>query len=117
MRFLGLQAAEDADIFERARAADDIVIVSKDSDFIELILRRGVPPFFIWVTCGNLTNRRLREVFSQVFEQAMGLLMAGESIVEIGDARPIRKTLAARAGSTCDYLSAPAGRGGQGGGS
>lgn len=61
------------------------MLVSKDSDFIELILRRGIPPRLLWVTCGNLTNRRLRELFSSVFEQSVQLLQAGENIVEIGD--------------------------------
>ena len=86
MRFLGLHEAEDLCIFECARAADDVVLVSKDSDFIELIMQRGPPPRLIWVTCGNLTNRRLREVFTRCFDEAIGLLRAGESIVEIGDA-------------------------------
>lgn len=45
-----------------------------------------LPPRLIWVTCGNLTNRRLREVFGRVFPEALQHLQAGEAIVEIGDA-------------------------------
>lgn len=85
-RFLGLRDAEDLEIFERARATGDVVVISKDSDFIELIAQRGVPPRLLWVTCGNLTNRRLREVFERLFVDAIALLHAGESIVELGDA-------------------------------
>ena len=40
----------------------------------------------LWVTCGNLTNRRLREVFGSLFINAIALLEAGEQIVELGDA-------------------------------
>ena len=40
----------------------------------------------LWVTCGNLTNRRLREVFGSLFIDAIALLEAGEQIVELGDA-------------------------------
>jgi predicted nuclease of predicted toxin-antitoxin system len=87
LRFLGMRDAEDGQIFAAARRTGQVVIVSKDSDFIELILQRGIPPQLLWVTCGNLTNRRLREVFSRLFPEAIRLLKAGESIVEIGDAR------------------------------
>ncbi len=86
MRYHGLHSAEDAEIFDRARASDDVVLISKDSDFIELITQRGTPPRMLWVTCGNLTNRRLREVFERLFTDAVALLQAGESIVELGDA-------------------------------
>lgn len=86
LRFLGLHQAEDSAIFYRARDADNVVIVIKDSDFMELILRHGAPPRLIWVTCGNLTNRRLRDVFSRLFAEACLLLEAGESVVELGDA-------------------------------
>ncbi|MBN8442627.1 MAG: DUF5615 family PIN-like protein [Thauera sp.] len=86
MRFLGLHDAEDGQIFDRARGAGEIVLISKDSDFIELIAQRGTPPRLLWVTCGNVTNRRLREVFGRLFVDAIALLQAGEQIVELGDA-------------------------------
>lgn len=86
MRYLGMHDAEDAQIFERARSAGNVVLISKDSDFIDLIAQRGIPPRLLWVSCGNVTNRRLREVFERVFLDAMTLLEAGEEIVEIGDA-------------------------------
>ena len=86
IRFLGLRDAEDGQIFDLARAGDDVVLISKDSDFIELIEQRGTPPRMLWVTCGNLTNRRLRDVFGSLFINAIALLEAGEQIVELGDA-------------------------------
>jgi predicted nuclease of predicted toxin-antitoxin system len=84
-RFLGLADAEDEHIFSLARESGNVVIVSKDSDFVEMALRSGPPPKILWVTCGNLTNRRLQMVFAQTFPDAMKLLDAGETIVEIGD--------------------------------
>jgi predicted nuclease of predicted toxin-antitoxin system len=86
MRFLGLRDAEDLQIFDAAKQVGDTVIISKDSDFIELVVQRGIPPRLIWVTCGNLTNRRLREVFLKLFPEALRLLRNGEIIVELGDA-------------------------------
>lgn len=38
----------------------------------------------LWVTCGNVTNRRLQDVFKKIFPDALALLAAGQAIVEIG---------------------------------
>jgi predicted nuclease of predicted toxin-antitoxin system len=54
-------------------------------DFIELIYRFGSPPQILWVTCGNVTNRNLRQIFQKTFPQALTLLEQGEVIVEISD--------------------------------
>ena len=81
---LGLRDAEDQVVFEQARVAD-AVLISKDSDFVELVSRHGPPPRLLWVTCGNVTNARLREVFTAVFGPACALLHEGRAIVEIGD--------------------------------
>ena len=85
LRDLGLRDAEDREIFNAARSQADTVIVSKDSDFVDLVLRLGTPPQVLWVTCGNLTNRRLEAVFRELFPEALALLGSGEAVVEIGD--------------------------------
>jgi predicted nuclease of predicted toxin-antitoxin system len=55
LRTLGMRDAADEEIFQAAQQ-QDIVIISKDSDFVELISRYEPPPQLIWVTCGNVTN-------------------------------------------------------------
>ena len=80
-----MRDAQDIEIFNAARNAGAIVIVSKDSDFVDLVTRLGTPPKLIWVTCGNVTNRNLRRIFTETFPEAIALLQAGESIVEISD--------------------------------
>jgi len=85
LRDLGLRDAEDREIFDAARARADTVIVSKDSDFVDLVLRLGPPPQVLWITSGNLTNRRLQAVFLALFPDALELLNAGESVIEFGD--------------------------------
>ncbi|ELR99773.1 DUF5615 family PIN-like protein [Gloeocapsa sp. PCC 73106] len=84
LRDLGLRDAEDMDIFNSAKN-QTIVIITKDSDFIELVTRFGTPPQILWVTCGNVTNRNLKEIFQQTFSKATNLLEEGEAVVEIGD--------------------------------
>ena len=84
LRDLDLHDAEDEQIFQKARQ-QGIVIISKDSDFVEMVLRLGVPPQLLWVTCGNVTNRRLQILLTQVFPRAQELLASGEAVVEIAD--------------------------------
>lgn len=83
LRDLGLRDATDAEIFESARQAG-IVVISKDSDFVDLVSRHGMPPQLLWVTCGNVTNRELQRVFGKTFAEALAALTAGQPIVEIG---------------------------------
>ena len=83
LRTLGLRDASDAVIFQAAQQ-QGIVIISKDSDFIELVSRYGPPPQLIWVTCGNVTNRQLQIVFNKTFAESLELLEAGQVMVEIG---------------------------------
>ncbi|MDP1997218.1 MAG: DUF5615 family PIN-like protein [Gallionella sp.] len=53
VRALGLRDATDAAIFQAAQQPG-IVIISKDSDFVELVSRYGSPPQLI---CGDLRQR------------------------------------------------------------
>ena len=85
VRDLGLRDADDQTIFQLARDAGDVVILSKDSDFVDLVLRLGPPPQILWLTCGNLTNRRLRTLLDEVLADALTLLATGVAVVEIGD--------------------------------
>jgi len=85
VRDLALRNASDREIFERARSTQANVI-TKDSDFVELVHRLGPPPQVIWVRCGNVTNAHLKRVFASTFPDALKLLETGESLVEIADA-------------------------------
>jgi predicted nuclease of predicted toxin-antitoxin system len=86
LRELGLRDAADELIFRMARSEHPVsmVMISKDSDFVEMVSRHGPPPQLLWVTCGNVSNRRLQEVFAKTLPEALFLLKAGQSIVEIG---------------------------------
>lgn len=86
LRDLGLRDATDRAIFDAARnAAIPVVVITKDRDFSELVLRHGAPPSVLWLTCGNTSNARLRVIFEQLFPQALALLQAGDPLVEIAD--------------------------------
>ena len=85
VRDLGLRDAKDQPILQAARAAG-AVVMTKDSDFVEMLQRLGPPPKVFWLTCGNTSNARLREILSRELLAAVARLEGGESLVEIGDA-------------------------------
>jgi predicted nuclease of predicted toxin-antitoxin system len=83
LRDLGLRDATDRQIFAAAQQAG-AVVMTKDSDFVELVNRYGAPPQVIWLTCGNTSNARLKQILTTALSQAIALLDAGEPLVEIG---------------------------------
>lgn len=84
VRDLELRDAKDPPIFQAARVAE-AVVMTKDSDFVEMLQRFGPPPKVLWVTCGNTSNARLREILSRQLPVAVARLEGGESLVEIVD--------------------------------
>jgi predicted nuclease of predicted toxin-antitoxin system len=86
VRDLGLARASDLEIFRAAREANAIII-TKDQDFVRLVGRLGPPPSVIWVTCGNTSSARLRDVLRASLASALNLIQAGEALIEISDAR------------------------------
>jgi predicted nuclease of predicted toxin-antitoxin system len=76
--------ASDAEIFRAARAAGAVVI-TKDSDFVRLLEQHGPPPQVLWVTLGNTSYLRMRQVLERTFPRALALLDAGEALVEISE--------------------------------
>jgi predicted nuclease of predicted toxin-antitoxin system len=69
-----------------------IIIISKDSEFVEMVMRLDIPPQHLWVTCGNVTNCRLQNLLAQVLPQAQPLQVSGESVVEIADLEALQTT-------------------------
>ena len=58
LRDCGLKGATDETIWDYARA-NQLTIVSKDSDFYQRSLFYGSPPKFIWLRSGNCTRDEL----------------------------------------------------------
>jgi predicted nuclease of predicted toxin-antitoxin system len=87
LRDLGLRDANDRAIFFAAKQASAIVM-TKDSDFSRLLDDYGPPPQVIWITCGNTSNTRLRQILISALPKALELLEAGEKLVEITATTP-----------------------------
>ena len=84
VRAVGLRDAEDEEIFQAAGEAG-VIMMSKDSDFLNLLDRHGPPPKVIWVTCGNTSNRRIQNILKRMLLPAVEMLEGGEALVEVGD--------------------------------
>lgn len=82
VRDVGLRDASDTEIFEAARS-ENAIVITKDFDFVELAERLGPPPQILWLTCGNTTEQRLREIFEREFAAIREMFEAGEALVEI----------------------------------
>ena len=86
VRDLGLRDAKDIEIFEAARQSSAIVL-TKDKDFVTLLERFGPPPQIIWVTLGNTSNQKLKDVLKNHLSKVLKLLGEGEPLVEILEAQ------------------------------
>ena len=58
VRLLGLENAEDIEIWEYAKA-NDFTVVTFDTDFYDFSLIKGVPPKIIWLRLGNASTKNI----------------------------------------------------------
>jgi predicted nuclease of predicted toxin-antitoxin system len=89
LRDIGLRDSRDIEIFEAARNVH-AVIMTKDSDFVDLVCRLGIPPQILWLTCGNVTNRNLHNLLLQTLPLAIERLQENEWIIEITNAGTLK---------------------------
>lgn len=82
LRSLDLRDADDEVIFQTAKL-QNAVLMSKDADFVKLLERFGPPPQIIWITAGNTSNARMREILATHFPTIIEMLSNGEPLIEI----------------------------------
>ena len=82
LREIGLRDADDAVIFQQARQSN-VVLITKDRDFADLVSFHGPPPKVIWLRCGNTSEERLKDILTAHLEDALHFLASGEAMVEI----------------------------------
>ncbi|HEX8180378.1 MAG TPA: DUF5615 family PIN-like protein [Pyrinomonadaceae bacterium] len=64
VRDAGLQAADDPSVWEYAKA-NDLIIVSKDSDLHQRSFVFGHPPKVVWVRLGNCSTSDVARLLRQ----------------------------------------------------
>lgn len=83
-RSVDLQFAQDSEIYSYARV-NGYTIMSKDDDFLYQLEKYGSPPALIWITSGNTSNARMKEILASTLPKVKNLIEKGEPIVEISD--------------------------------
>ena len=79
VRIAGLEQASDLKVWEHAKQ-NDLTVVTKDTDFYELALARGVPSKIVWLRCGNVSNRYLLANLLKEADMIKGFIEEPESI-------------------------------------
>lgn len=79
---LGLDEASDRALWSHARR-HDVVLVSKDEDFVHIANRQGDAGRLVWVRIGNCRKQALLETFDRALPRIVAALEEGYRIVEL----------------------------------
>ena len=82
VREVGLREADDAVIWDFANEGG-WVVVTKDEDFAERVLRTESGPQIVWLRIGNCTNRILLAWLEPLLPAIVSELQAGNKVVEV----------------------------------
>ena len=77
--------SDDVEIIEIA-VRENRIVVSKDSDFFNYFVLKGIPPKLLMITTGNIVNKDLLVLFQQNFVQIESLLQQ-HSVVEMSNSK------------------------------
>ncbi len=79
---LGLSRADDLEVWTQARSGD-YAIVTKDSDFNDLLFVRGHPPCVIWIRRGNCTTSEIEKLLRDRRPKIESLKDSGNGLLVI----------------------------------
>jgi len=75
---LSFQKTDDLTIYNKAKSKGLVIIISKDSDFSEIINRLGSPPKLINLKIGNCSNKVLWNTLKPSIKHIIHLLISDE---------------------------------------
>lgn len=84
LRDIGLRDASDTTIFFKARD-EKAIVITKDSDFVQLVEYYGAPPQVVWLRVGNTSNDALIKILSDRMGDIFTLLDSGSDVIEVRD--------------------------------
>ncbi|MBW7913270.1 MAG: DUF5615 family PIN-like protein [Taibaiella sp.] len=80
----GITNLNDKEIFLKAKQQGNVIVISKDTDFPELISYYGAPPKLIYIRKGNCDNKELWAFIKQHIDEALKLLTEfNKTIIEL----------------------------------
>jgi predicted nuclease of predicted toxin-antitoxin system len=84
LRHLNMRDAKDLQVFSSAKDKGNVIIITKDEDFCELLNRLGAPPQIIWFTIGNCSNEVMKKILQKELPLALSFLQDND-LVEISN--------------------------------
>jgi len=75
--------SDDKEVIEMA-VKEGRTVISKDSDFFDYFVLKGIPPKLLMLTTGNIVNKDLITLFQLNFEQLEALLQQ-HAVVEMSN--------------------------------
>lgn len=79
---LGLKNGSDTAVSEQA-SASGAIILTKDEDFADRVMRNPKAPVVVWLRVGNATNPALRAWISPRLPGILQLVSQGDRLVEV----------------------------------
>ncbi len=81
-----INRVSDLDIYHKAKEAGNVIIISKDADFAELIVRLGSPPKLINLKIGNCRSSTLWGIIKPHINNVIEILVNTDmNIVDLED--------------------------------
>jgi predicted nuclease of predicted toxin-antitoxin system len=75
---------QDEVIFLNAKKKGNVILISKDHDFLGILDRLKPPPKLIWLTMGNCPNKTMQKILEQALIPAIKeLLKTSTTFIEI----------------------------------
>lgn len=72
----------DIEIIDYAEETS-VIIITKDSDFLQYRILKGIPEKLLIIATGNIVNKELLKLFELNFPQIHSLFLAGHKVVEM----------------------------------
>lgn len=69
---LGLEQADDQEVWRYAQS-NEFIIVTRDSDYNELLVLHGFPPKVIWIRRGNCSTAAIEEMLQSHLSEIQAL--------------------------------------------
>ncbi len=83
---LNFQTEEDIIVFRKAVSRINIVVIAtKDTDFIKLANDSSNPPKILYISIGNISNNKLKEIIYRRFKEVLKIFTETNNyLIEIG---------------------------------
>lgn len=80
---VGLSEASDLAVWSEGQRRDECAIVSKASDFNDMLLLHGYPPYVVWIRRGNCSTQEIESLIRSKRMEIENLPESGNGLLVI----------------------------------